>query len=97
MILPRGGAHVVRDKPGSAVTTIADLEPATATSWEVRGGSSGAHTELLCGGFVLENAHPLVASLPRIIRLQGGGEPAEWLRSAFSGRFRALTGESPMR
>jgi len=91
-IIPQGDAHVVRDQPGSPVTTIADLEPQNATSWEVHGGGSGARTELMCGGFVLENAHPLVASLPRIIRIEGSdGRPAEWLATS----VRLLRGEMP--
>ena len=91
-ILPHGDAHVVRDVPGSPVTTIADLEPQTATSWEVHGGGSGEGTELLCGGFVLENAHPLVRSLPRIVRVGGeDGRPAEWLEAS----VRLLRGELP--
>jgi AraC-like DNA-binding protein/mannose-6-phosphate isomerase-like protein (cupin superfamily) len=91
-ILPRGDAHVVRDETRSRVTTVADLEPQNATSWEVHLGASGARTELMCGGFVLENAHPLVASLPRIIRVQGReGRPVEWLEAS----VRLLRGELP--
>jgi AraC-like DNA-binding protein len=91
-ILPHADAHVVRDEPGLPVTAIADLAPATATSWEVHGGGSGTRTELLCGGFRLENAHPLVASLPRIIRIHGGdGRPPEWLEAS----IRLLRGELP--
>ena len=90
-ILPRGDAHVVRDEPTSPVTTIADLAPETATSWEVHGGGSGPRTELLCGGFVLENAHPLVPALPTIIRIHGGGRPPEWLGAS----VRLLRGELP--
>lgn len=91
-ILPHGDAHVVRDVPGSPVTTIADLEPKAATSWEVHGGGSGPRTELLCGGFVLENAHPLVRSLPRIVRVHADdGHPPEWLEVS----MRLLRGELP--
>jgi AraC family transcriptional regulator, alkane utilization regulator len=91
-ILPHGDPHVVRDEPGSPVTAIADLAPEIATSWEVYGGGSGCRTELLCGGFVLENAHPLVASLRRIIRIQGSdARPPAWLEAS----VRLLRGELP--
>jgi AraC-like DNA-binding protein/mannose-6-phosphate isomerase-like protein (cupin superfamily) len=92
-ILPRGDAHVVRDEPASPITTIADLAPQTASSWEVRGGGFGARTELLCGGFVLENAHPLVAALPPVIRIHGGdGGPPAWLEASVA----LLRGELPV-
>jgi AraC-like DNA-binding protein/mannose-6-phosphate isomerase-like protein (cupin superfamily) len=88
-ILPRGDAHVVRDEPSSPVTTIADLTPQSAETWELRGGGSGSRTELLCGGFVLEDAHPLVLSLPRILRVDG---PVEWVDAS----VRLLRGELPV-
>jgi AraC-like DNA-binding protein/mannose-6-phosphate isomerase-like protein (cupin superfamily) len=91
-ILPHGDAHVVRDVPGSPVTTIADLNPQAAMSWEVHGGGPGARTELLCGGFLLENAEPLVRSLPRIVRIRSeDGRTADWLDAS----VRLLRGELP--
>ena len=93
VVLPHGDAHVVRDRPGSAVTSIAVLEPANETSWEVRGGSNGPPTELICGTFQLENAQPLLTALPNVIRVPGReGRPVEWLEAS----VRLLRGEMPV-
>jgi AraC-like DNA-binding protein/mannose-6-phosphate isomerase-like protein (cupin superfamily) len=93
VLLPRGDAHVVRDEPSSPVTMITELAPEKESSWEVHGGGSGATTELLCGGFMLEDAHPLIASLPRIIRIAGrAGRPVEWLDAS----VQLLRGEMPV-
>jgi AraC-like DNA-binding protein len=90
VVLPHGDAHVVRDRPGSPATAIADLEQ---TSWEVRGGSDGRVTELMCGTFQLENAHPLLNALPNVIRIRGrDGKPVEWLDAS----VRLLRGEMPV-
>jgi AraC-like DNA-binding protein/mannose-6-phosphate isomerase-like protein (cupin superfamily) len=92
VVLPHGDAHAVRDAPASDVTTISELAPETETSWEVRSGGNGARTELLCGGFVLENAHPLLTHLPTLIRVRGsGGHPVDWLDAT----VRLLRGEMP--
>jgi hypothetical protein len=93
VLLPRGDAHVVRDEPSSPVTMITELAPEKESSWEVHGGGSGAMTELLCGGFMLEDAHPLIASLPRVIRIAGrAGRPVEWLDAS----VQLLRGEMPV-
>jgi AraC-like DNA-binding protein len=93
VVLPHGDTHVVRDRPGSPVTTIAELEPETETSWEVHGGSDGPATELMCGTFRLENAHPLLSALPTVIRIPGrAGRPVEWLEAS----VRLLRGEMPL-
>jgi AraC-like DNA-binding protein len=93
VVLPHGDAHVVRDRPGSAVTPIASLEPESETSWEIRGGSNGRPTELICGTFQLENAQLLLNALPSVIRIPGhGGRPVEWLDAS----VRLLRGEMPV-
>jgi AraC-like DNA-binding protein len=88
VVLPHGDAHVVRDSPESPVTTIVAAAPNVETSWEVRDGGGGPRTELLCGGFVLENAHPLLRLLPPVITVRG---PSEWLDAS----VRLLRGEMP--
>jgi AraC-like DNA-binding protein/mannose-6-phosphate isomerase-like protein (cupin superfamily) len=90
VVLPHGDRHVVRDRPGSPATAIGDLEQ---TSWEVRGGSDGPATELMCGTFQLENAQLLLNALPSVIRIAGrNGRPAEWLEAT----VRLLRGEMPV-
>ena len=93
VLLPHGDAHVVRDGPGSAVKSIAALEPETETSWEVCGGSDGPPTELICGTFQLENAQLLLNALPSMLRIPGrDGRPVEWLDAS----VRLLRGEMPV-
>ena len=93
VLLPHGDAHVVRDGPGSAVTSIAALERETETSWEVCGGSDGPPTELICGTFQLENAQLLLNALPSVLRIPGrDGRPVEWLDAS----IRLLRGEMPV-
>ena len=93
VVLPHGDAHVVRDQPGSPVTSIAALEPDTETSWEVRSGTNGPATELMCGTFRLENAQLLLNALPAVIRIPAhGGRPVEWLEAS----VRLLRGEMPV-
>lgn len=93
VVLAHGHAHAVRDQPGSPVATISVLEPESEGSWEVHGGADGPRTELLCGGFVLENALPLLEALPAVIRIPGrNGRPVEWLEAS----VRLLRGEMPV-
>ena len=92
VLLPHGDAHAVRDRLDTPATAIAGLAPETETSWEVHAGSGGARTELLCGGFVLESAHPLLSSLPSVVRIAGrAGRPVEWHEAS----VRLLRGEMP--
>jgi AraC-like DNA-binding protein/mannose-6-phosphate isomerase-like protein (cupin superfamily) len=88
IVLPHGDAHVARDAPGSPVLHIGALEPDAEASWQVHAGADGERTELLCGGFALENAHPLLRALPAVIRVPG---PAEWLDASVT----LLRGELP--
>jgi AraC-like DNA-binding protein len=92
IVLPHGDAHVARDAPGSSVLHIGALEPDAEASWQVHAGAGGERTELLCGGFALENAHPLLRALPVVLRVPGrDGRPAEWLDASVT----LLRGELP--
>src|SRR5919197_1480961 len=109
VVLPHGDAHVVRDRPGSPVTSIAALEPDTETSWEVRGVTDVLFAQAIRVHLL---AQPIaVLGDPQIgaaVRLIHADPVRPWTvtelaaavalsRSAFSSRFRTLTDESPMR
>ncbi len=83
VILPRGDAHLVRDSRESPVLwldgILADTPP-VAGRLRHRGG--GTRSELLCGGFLLEQltARPVLELLPKVVHLRGyEGRATEWL------------------
>jgi len=83
VILPRGDAHLVRDSRQSQVLwldgILADTPPVDG---RLRHGGGGARSELLCGGFLVEQlaARPLLELLPGVVHLRGNeGRAPEWL------------------
>jgi AraC family transcriptional regulator, alkane utilization regulator len=83
VILPRGDAHAVRDRPTSPVRWLNELVEATpAVEGWVHHGGGGEPSELLCGGFAIERiaVAAVVEALPRLVHLRGGeGGAPEWL------------------
>jgi AraC-like DNA-binding protein len=83
VILPRGQAHVVRDSRKSGVLwldrILADTPPIDG---RLRHGGGGERSELLCGGFAIDQltARPVLEALPAIVHLRGHeGRAPEWL------------------
>jgi len=86
VMIPRGQAHQLRDDLSRRVRALEELiaSHATTDGRHLRYGGSGARTELLCGGFVIEDrdALPVLAALPPVIHVQSqNGRPAEWLQT----------------
>lgn len=83
VILPRGEGHVVRDSPRSAVQWLDRiLEDAPPVNGRLSHGGGGEHSELLCGGFAVEQltGRPLLEALPTVVHLRGSeGRAPEWL------------------
>jgi AraC-like DNA-binding protein len=85
VILPRGEAHVMKDSQYSAVLWLDRILADTpAVNGRLSHGGGGERSELLCGGFVVEQltAQPVLEALPTIVHLRGsGGHAPEWLAS----------------
>jgi AraC-like DNA-binding protein len=83
VILPRGAAHLVRDSRGSPVTWLDGILANTPpVNGRLHHGGGGARSELLCGGFLVEQltARPLLELLPTVVHLRGSeGRAPEWL------------------
>jgi AraC family transcriptional regulator, alkane utilization regulator len=80
ILLPHGDGHVMR---GSAATQPTQLDELIAQNPLVDGillkmNGRGAATVLICGGFELEgrSTNPLLANLPKVIRLRGNSGQA---------------------
>lgn len=76
IVIPGGAAHVLRDAPGTAATTLDDVLQRTGYSGEgvlVHGGDPGAPggTKLICGhlSFAEHADHPLLRALPAFLRV----------------------------
>jgi AraC-like DNA-binding protein len=85
VILPRGEAHVMKDSSESPVLWLDRILAQTPTvNGRLSHGGGGERSELLCGGFVVEQltAQPLLEALPTVVHLRGsGGRAPEWLAS----------------
>ena len=83
VILPRGEGHVVRDTPKSPVEPLERIiAEGTAVHGHIAYGGGGSHSEVLCGGFAVDQAtgRPLLATLPTVVHLHGSeGRAPEWL------------------
>ncbi len=83
VILPRGEAHVVRDSRTSPVLWLDRiLEDTPPVNGRLSHGGGGESSELLCGGFAVEQitGKPLLEALPTIVHLRGSdGRAPEWL------------------
>jgi len=83
VILPRGNAHQVHDRVDSAVPLLEDiLKRRPPVDGRLAYGGGGPRTELVCGGFVVDQlpAQPVLEALPEIVHLRGHeGRAPEWL------------------
>src|SRR5437899_2889404 len=69
VILPRGQSHQVRDSRSSPVQWLDRiLEESPAVEGRLRHGGGGERSELLCGGFAVDQitARPLLEELPDV-------------------------------
>lgn len=73
VLVPAGTGHAIVDTPGRPVRSLAALiggplgQVATPTELTIDG--DGPVTRLLCGGFLLDSRHPLIAVLPTAVHL----------------------------
>lgn len=85
VILPRGEAHIVKDSMNSGVLWLDRILAQTPpVNGRLTHGGGGERSELLCGGFVVEQltARPLLEVLPTVVHLRGSsGHAPEWLAS----------------
>jgi AraC-like DNA-binding protein len=85
VILPRGEAHVMKGSVNSPVLWLDRILAETpAVNGRLNHGGGGERSELLCGGFAIEQltARPLLEALPTVVHLRGsGGHAPEWLAS----------------
>lgn len=85
VILPRGDAHAMKDSMNSPVLWLDRILAQTPpVNGRLDHGGGGEPSELLCGGFVVEQltARPLLEALPTVVHLRGsGGHAPEWLAS----------------
>jgi AraC-like DNA-binding protein len=84
VVLPRGGAHVLRDAPGSAVVKLDGSLKARGRDPDgiFRAGGGGETTALVCGNIHFEDVSTdlLLAILPPIIHVRRqGSRLASWL------------------
>ena len=92
VVLPGGPRHWLRDDPITPATELEDILATTPLDVHRRlrygrGGSPGAETGLLCGGFALDGGVPdlLLRALPIRLLIRGsGGRPVPWLASTLS-------------
>lgn len=90
VVLPRGGAHAVRDAKKSAAPPLEDIIAKNRTESTCGGcatlsyGGGGAATTLVCGVFEFDRreANPLFKVLPPVIHIRSeGGEATRWLEA----------------
>ncbi len=84
IMMPHGHTHTLQSDPLSPTVKFTDLmvgEPLRKPA-VMRSGGGGAITSLACGRLVFDRGemHPLLAQLPPLIHIRGGGNSArEWL------------------
>jgi AraC-like DNA-binding protein len=85
VVVPRGGARIIRDSPASSVIDLLSFSRNNPSEkGRLHCGGNGPMTRLLCGSMEFYNtaADPLLAVLPPLIHVKGsraGG--ARWLNS----------------
>lgn len=99
VILPHGHAHQLSDERGQHVRALDEIVASNSDDrWRLRYGGNGRRTELLCGGFAIEECDglPLLATLPSVIHVRGrDGQPADWLEPVLAMLRRELTAAHP--
>lgn len=98
ILLPRGAAHSLTDRPGSPSISVTQLgdhlngSPPTLV-W----GGSGEFSEALCGFFQTEGRlfNPLVDALPDVLVVHRGDPGADWLASTLQRTYGELAERRP--
>lgn len=98
IVLPRGAAHSLTDRPGSPPIPVFDLEdhmeglPPTLV-W----GGDGQPAEALCGFFQTEGRlfNPLVDALPDVLVVHRGDPGADWLATTLRRTYGELAQQRP--
>lgn len=87
VVVPHGTGHTLTDSPRTRARPLPDLagpHPRAGGCAVMRGGGSGAETQLVCGSFRFDRreAHSLLALLPPVIHMRPeGGRAEEWLQA----------------
>ncbi len=84
ILMPHGHTHCLQSHPSAPIVKFTDLMVGSPLRKPevMRSGSDGATTALACGrlAFDRNEMHPLLAQLPPLIHIRGGGNSArEWL------------------
>lgn len=85
IVLPQEHEHVLRDQPTSPAIGLLDLIKVSppSSNGEINLRGIGPTTRLVCGAMRFDNpgTNPLLAALPRLIRVKGGDDGGiPWLR-----------------
>ena len=99
VLLPRGHAHQLRDRPGSSAPLLTDLLRTNPPSKGVlRHGGGGPRTHILCGRYSLEapGPVPLLAALPAVVHLRAAApENQDWLPAIIKLLRREVQSDAP--
>jgi AraC-like DNA-binding protein len=99
VLLPTGQAHQLKDNLASPATLLDDLLTLhPPVNGRLRTGGSGPASELICGGFVVEDhdVTPLLTTLPSLVHIAGeGGQPQIWVRETFEMLTREMASAGP--
>jgi len=84
VVVTRGDAHILRDRPGTGVVDFFELIKRHAHGKDrvVRAGGGGHVTRFVCGGMQFENGdtNPLVVTLPPVLHVKAAEQNARpWL------------------
>jgi AraC-like DNA-binding protein/mannose-6-phosphate isomerase-like protein (cupin superfamily) len=97
VVLPAGPRHWMRDAPGTPAPLLERIldDAPIGDDGRLHYGGHGPRTELVCGGFELDQGDvgPVVGALPAVIHVRGSdGSPAPWLAASLE--LVALVAES---
>jgi len=83
VVVTRGDAHIMRDRPETAVVDFFELVKRHAHGKDrvVRAGGEGRVTRFVCGSMQFENGdtNPLVVILPPLLHVKAGQNARPWL------------------
>jgi AraC-like DNA-binding protein len=85
VILPRNARHVLASEPGLEPARVEDVTVVTADGLHrIELGSPGPETQVWCGflGTAHSSAHPLLESLPPMLKIDLSDGQAQWLDSS---------------
>jgi AraC-like DNA-binding protein len=99
VLLPTGQVYQLKDtlaSPAPLLDDLLTLHPPVNGCLQT--GGSGPATELICGGFVVEDhqVSPLLATLPTLVHIAGdGGQAQTWVRETFGMLTREMASTGP--